>query len=241
MAVAYGAQLFGLKATICVPEDANPDKLAGIESHGAHIVKFGDAYDNAYQKALELQRKTGATFIHAFDDPDVIAGQGTVGIEIFEDLREFNTVIVPIGGGGLISGVSVAIKQLKPEAKVIGVEPRGVPSMYNSFRSGRRVEVKEATTIADGLLAKKPGKLTLRIVKRYVDKIVLVTEDQLKLGILTLLRSSHVLAEAAGAAALAALLHEYKPGPDERCVLIVSGANISFDLLSSLLSGQQAK
>ncbi len=173
--------------------------------------------------------------MHPFNDPFVIAGQGTVGLELLEDVPDLNTIIVPIGGGGLISGISVAAKTLNPNIGIVGVQPEGAPALYRSWKAGKIVEVDSINTIADGLAARKPLDLTFRITRRYVDDILLVTEQELGEAVLALLREAHILAEPSGAASLAALLFKYHPKPKEKVAVIVSGANISIDYLASLL------
>lgn len=236
LAVAYAAKLFGLEATICVPLDANPAKLSGIEQYDATILKHGSVYDEAYVKALSIQRENGSMFIHAFNDPVVIAGQGTIGLELMEDASGLDTVIVPVGGGGLISGIAATVKSLNPSTKMVGVQVEACPSMYNSWRSRKLLEVSPASTIADGLAAKKPGELTLDHVLAFVDDFVLVNDDELLRAMAFLLQSSRVLAEPAGAAAAAALLFKYRPRQGEKIGLIISGGNISPEVLKRMVS-----
>jgi threonine dehydratase len=235
LAVAYAAKIYGAKAVVVVPENAVKEKVEAIERYGAEIVKYGKDYDEAYSKALEVQKEAGTTFVHPFDDPFVIAGQGTVGLELLEDVPELNTIIVPIGGGGLISGISIAAKTLNPQLKIVGVQSEGAPAVYRSWRAGKIVEVDSVNTIADGLAARKPLELTFGIIKRYVDTILLVSEEEIGEAVLALLHKAHILAEPSGAASLAALLFKYHPKPKEKVAVIVSGANISIDYLASLL------
>ena len=235
LSVAYAAKIYGAKAIVVVPENAVKEKVEAIESYGAELVKYGKDYDEAYSKALEIQKKTGTTFVHPFNDPFVIAGQGTVGLELLEDVPDLNTIIVPIGGGGLISGISVAAKTLNPNIGIVGVQPEGAPALYRSWKAGKIVEVDSVNTVADGLAARKPLDLTFRITRRYVDEILLVTEQELGEAVLALLSEAHILAEPSGAASLAALLFKYQPKPKEKVAVIVSGANISTDYLASLL------
>lgn len=235
LSVAYAAKIYGAKAIVVVPENAVKEKVEAIESYGAEVVKHGKDYDEAYSKALEIQRETGTTFVHPFNDPSVIAGQGTVGLELLEDVPDLNTIIVPIGGGGLISGISIAAKTLNPNIRIVGVQPEGAPAVYRSWKAGKIVEVDSVNTVADGLATKKPLDLTFRIIKRYVDDILLVTEQEIGEAVLALLREAHILAEPSGAASLAALLFRYHPKPKEKVAVIVSGANISIEYLVSLL------
>ena len=235
LAVAYAAKIYGAKAVVVVPENAVKEKVEAIESYGAEIVKYGKDYDEAYSKALEIQKEAGTTFVHPFDDPFVIAGQGTVGLELLEDVPDLNAIIVPIGGGGLISGVSIAAKTLNPKLRIVGVQSEGAPAVYRSWRAGKIVEVDSVNTVADGLAARKPLDLTFGIIKRYVDSILLVSEEEIGEAVLALLHRAHILAEPSGAASLAALLFKYYPKPKEKVAVIVSGANISIGYLASLL------
>ncbi|MFB0501189.1 MAG: threonine ammonia-lyase [Candidatus Bathyarchaeia archaeon] len=235
VAVAYAAKIYGAKAVVVVPENAVKEKVEAIEAYGAEVVKYGKDYDEAYSKALEIQKKTGIIFVHPFNDSLVIAGQGTVGLELLEDVPDLNTIIVPIGGGGLISGISVAAKTLNPNIRMVGVQPEGAPAVYRSWKAGKIVEVDSVNTVADGLAARKPLDLTFRIIKKYVDDILLVTEQEIGEAVLALLHEAHILAEPSGAASLAALLSKYHPKPEEKVAVIVSGANISIDYLASLL------
>ena len=235
LAVAYAAKIYGVKAVVVVPENAVKEKVGAIESYGADIVKYGKDYDEAYSKALEIQKEVGATFVHPFEDPFVVAGQGTVGLELLEDVPDLNAIIVPVGGGGLISGISIAAKTLNPKLRIVGVQSEGAPAVYRSWRAGKIVEVDSVNTVADGLAARKPLDLTFGIIKRYVDTVLLVSEEEIGEAVLALLHNAHILAEPSGAASLAALLFKYHPKPEEKVAVIISGANISIDYLASLL------
>jgi len=236
LAVSYGAKVFDLEATVYVPENPNLEKLAAIKALGAKVIQAGKDYEEAYAKALETQRRTGAVFIHAFDDPAIIAGQGTIGVEVLQDLPELDTVIVPVGGGGLISGISAAVKAMKPETKVVGIQSTGAPAIYESWRRQRIVKKKSAKTIADGLASRQPGDLTFQMIRKYVDEMFLVTDSQICQAILFLARKLHIIAEPSAAASLAALLFKYKPKTREKIALIVSGGNISGELLKRLVA-----
>jgi len=238
VSVAYAAKIYGAKATIVVPEKAVEGKVKAIESYGAEVIKHGENYDEAYLKALEIQKERGATFVHSFNDPLVIAGQGTVGLELLEDIPDLDTIIAPIGGGGLISGVSIVAKTLNPCIKVIGVQPEGAPAIYLSWKTGKIVELDSVKTVADGLATRKPLDLTFKIIREHVDDILLVSEKEIDEAVLALLREAHILAEPSGAASSAALLFRYKPKPKEKVAVIVSGANISMDYLASLLASK---
>jgi threonine dehydratase len=235
LAVAYAAKIYGAKAVVVVPENAVKEKVEAIESYGSEIVKYGKDYDEAYSKALEIQKEAGTTFVHPFDDPFVVAGQGTVGLELLEDVPDLNTIIVPIGGGGLISGISIAAKTLNPQLRMVGVQSEGAPAVYRSWRAGKIIEVASINTIADGLAARKPLELTFGIIKRYVDTVMLVSEEEIGEAVLALLQKAHILSEPSGAASLAALLFKYHQKPKEKIAVIISGANISIDYLASLL------
>ena len=239
LSVAYAAKIYGTKAVVVVPQNAVKEKVEAIKSHGAEVVKYGKDYEEAYSKALEMQKKTKMILVHPFNDPFVIAGQGTIGLELLEDIPDLDTIIVPVGGGGLISGIAVAAKTLKPDMKVIGVQAEGAPAVYRSWKAGKIVEIDSVKTVADGLVARKPLDLTFRIMKRYVDDILLVTDREIGEAVLALLREAHILAEPSGATSLAALLFKYHPKPEEKVAVIISGANISIGYLTSLLNKQK--
>jgi len=241
LAVAYAAKIFGAKAVVVVPENAVKEKVEAIESYGAKVVKHGKDYDEAYSKALKIQKKTKNTFVHPFNDPYVIAGQGTIGLELLEDVPDLDTIIVPVGGGGLISGIAIAAKTLKPDIKTVGVQAEGAPAIYRSWKTGKIVEMDSVETVADGLASRKPLDLTFRLMRRYVDDILLVTDQEIGEAVLALLSEAHILAEPSGAASLAALLFRYSPKPKEKVAVIISGANISIDYLASLLNKQKRK
>ncbi len=235
-AIAYASRLFGVKATVVVPENVNPQKLGAIEDQGAQIVKFGKGYDQAYEHAVALASKRGLTFVHAFNDKDIIAGQGTCGLEISSQLPDLGACVVAIGGGGLISGIAIAIKETTPGALVYGAETVAIPSMYESMVQGRRTTVKPAPTIADGMQSATPGELTFEAARRYVDKIGLVTDGELEDAIYDLLSLARVLAEPAGASPLAAMKGKLRSEPEAKTVLVISGGNISVDLLRTILT-----
>lgn len=239
LAVAYASRLFGVNATVCVPENVNPQKLFAIEEQGAEILRRGKGYDDAYESALSESKRRDLTFVHAFDDKDVIAGQGTCGLEIVRQLPDLGATAVPIGGGGLISGVAIAVKESIPGVRVYGAETVAMPSMYESVRLGRVSRVAPARTVADGMQAAAPGTLTFEAANRYVDKIGLVTDDELEDAILDLLSLARVLAEPAGASPLAVMKGALKGEPGKKVVLVISGGNISVDLLRSVLTRRQ--
>lgn len=236
LAVAYASKLFGVRASVCVPEMANPQKARAIEEQGAELIRFGDGYDAAYEHAQALARERGATFVHAFNDRDVIAGQGTCGLEIVRQLPGPSSVVVPIGGGGLISGIATAVKESSQGSDVFGAETVAIPSMYESLEKGRMVRVAPGKTIADGMQAATPGELTFEAVRKYVDRVGLVTDEEIEDAIFDLLGLARVLAEPAGASPLAAAKGPLKGLGKEKWVLVISGGNISLDLLRSVLA-----
>ena len=229
--VAYGAHVFNVPATVYVPDGANPLKVEAMKRLGARVIHFGRNYNDAYTEAMRFKAETHATFIPAFDDADVIAGQGTIAVEILHDLPYFDTILVPVGGGGLISGISIYLKARRPKTRVIGVEPAGADSLYRSLRAGHPVKLQSVRTIADGLAASAPGELPFEIASRCVDEVILVEESEMLRAIKLYFEWEHLLAEPAGAAALAALLYHYRPVPNEVVVVVLSGANVTDDLL----------
>jgi len=234
--VAYAALTFGIPATVYVPLNANQLKVESIKRMGARVVAHGRSYQEAF---LEAQRNQGgATFVHAYDDARVIAGQGTLAVELLADLPAFDTVIVPIGGGGLIAGVAGYLKEKTPGVKVVGVEPAGAAGMKRSLEAGQLVTLERVQTIADGLAASRPGILTFEIAQRCVDEVVLVEEAEMLRAIRLYFEWEHLLAEPAGAAALAALLYRYAPAPGERVVVILSGANITDEVMLRALKSR---
>jgi threonine dehydratase len=236
--VAYAAAVFKIPATVYVPETANQLKVEAIRRLGATVVPAGRNYNDAYLEAMRHQEQGGATFVHAFNDPDVIAGQGSIAVELVNDLEHFDTVLVPIGGGGLIGGIAMYLKQKRPGVRVIGVEPAGADGMRRSLEAGRVVTLDRVNTIADGLAASAPGQLTLELAQRYVDEVVLVQDDEMLRAIRLLFEWEHLLAEPAGAAALAALLYHYSPAPNERVVVVLSGANVTDEVMIRALKSR---
>lgn len=236
MGVAYAALTFGIPATVYVPSNANQLKIEAIKRLGARVVEHGRTYQDAF---LEAQRNRGEqTFVPAYDDADVIAGQGTLGVELLADVAAFDTVIVPIGGGGLIAGIAGYLKQRMPRVKVIGVEPVGAAAMKASFDAGRPVTLERVETIADGLAASRPGDICFEIARQCVDELVLVEEAEMLRAIRLYFEWEHLLAEPAGSAALAALLYHYLPSPSERVVVILSGANVTDEVMLRALKSR---
>jgi len=234
--VALAATRAGIKSTICIPDMAPISKIEATKRYGAHVELVKGVYDDAYAKAIELTEKTGASFIHPFDDDDVIAGQGTIGLEILEQLPGVQSVIIPIGGGGLISGVAFAIKSLNPSVKIYGVQAGGAASMADSIAENKRVFLDSVSTVADGIAVKTPGELTYDLCSKYVDEIVTVTDDEISTAILTLIEKQKLIAEGAGAVAVAAALFNKLDISGKKAVCIVSGGNIDVNILSRVIA-----
>lgn len=239
--VALAAKRLSIRATICMPAAAPLSKIEATRGYGAEVVLVQGAFDDAYTEAKRLADERGLTFVHPFDDNDIIAGQGTVGLEILDQMPEADIIFVPIGGGGLVSGIACAVKTLKPKCKVIGVQASGVPSMLASRISDEIVELDSAVTIADGIAVKKPGKLTFDYCNRYVDEIVTVTEEEIASAILLLMEANKTVAEGAGAAAVAAAMFEKFQTKRENTVCVVSGGNIDVNILERVITQGLAK
>lgn len=234
--VALAATKNGIKSIICLPDGAPISKVEATKRYGAEVCLVKGVYDDAYKKAIELKNEKGLTFIHPFDDPDVIAGQGTIGLEILTQLPSADVVVVPIGGGGLISGIAYTIKKLKPNCKIYGVQAAGAPSMEQSISDGEIETLDGVNTIADGIAVKTPGNLTYDLCQKYVDGIVTVTDDEIALAILTLLEQQKLIAEGAGAVPVAAVMNGKIPDIEgKNVVCVVSGGNIDVTILSRVI------
>ena len=234
--VALAAQKNGIKAVICLPDGAPISKVEATKSYGAEVCLVKGVYDDAYQKALQLQEEKGYTFVHPFDDADVIAGQGTIALEILEQLNDLDAVIVPIGGGGLISGIAYTIKTLAPNVKVYGVQAAGAPSMFNAI-TGHKIEtLPSVSTIADGIAVKRPGDLTYATVEKYVDEIVTVTDDEISAAILALMEQQKLVTEGAGAVSVAAAMFGKVDIKGKKVVCVLSGGNIDVTILSRVIN-----
>jgi threonine dehydratase len=231
LGVAYAAATFDMPATVYVPEKANPLKIEAIRRFGARVIQAGRDYSSANAEALNAQRETGATFVHAYNDAHVIAGQGTIGLEVLADLGEVDTILVPIGGGGLIGGIATYIKEKKPNVRVVGVEPARADAMSRSLAAGRIVTLEKVDSIADGLAASAPGILTFELAQKYVDEVTIVQEEEMLRAIRLLFEWEHLLAEPAGAAAIAALLYHHRAAPNEKVVVLLSGANVTDEVM----------
>ena len=232
--VAYGAKESGIKAVIVMPKSTPLIKVESTKQYGAEVVLHGDVYDDAFKKAKELEEKEGYIFVHPFDDEDVIHGQGTIALEILEELPETDIILVPIGGGGLISGIACAAKILKPEIKIIGVEPEGAASAYEAIKEDKVVELKEANTIADGTAVKKIGNITFEYIKKYVDEIITVSDYELMESFLLLVEKHKIIAENSGILSLAALKRLKEK--NKKVVSVVSGGNIDVLMISSMIN-----
>lgn len=234
--VALAATRNGIKSTICLPDGAPISKVEATKRYGADVCLVKGVYDDAYKKAIQLRDENGYTFIHPFNDPDVIAGQGTIGLEILDQLSSVDVVVVPVGGGGLISGVAYTIKQLKPSCKVYGVQAQGAPSMLKSLESDEIETLDGVNTIADGIAVKTPGDLTYELCQKYVDGVVTVSDDEIALAILTLLEQQKLISEGAGAVPVAAVMNGKIPNIEGKNVCcLVSGGNIDVTILSRVI------
>ena len=233
--VALAASKYGIKAPICLPDGAPISKVEATKSYGAEVVMVKGVYDDAYKRALELRDEMGYTFVHPFNDDNVIAGQGTVALEILNELDSIDAIVVPIGGGGLISGIAYVVKHLAPHVKVYGVQSAGAPSMFNSIRDGKIERLPSVSTIADGIAVKEPGNNTFALCSKYVDEIVTVNEDEISSAILGLIEQHKMIAEGAGAVSAAAVMFNKIPVKGKRVVCVISGGNIDVTILSRVI------
>lgn len=233
--VALAATTQGIKSLICLPDNAPISKVESTKWYGADVCLVEGVYDDAYQKALQLRDEKGYTFVHPFDDEDVIAGQGTIGLELLEQLPDVEAVIVPIGGGGLISGVAFAIKNLNPNIKVYGVQASGAPSMVASIEHHKIEKLGFVRTIADGIAVKEPGEHAFEYCQKYVDDIVTVNDDEISTAILALIERHKMIAEGAGAVAVAAAMFNKVPIKGKKTICLVSGGNIDVTILSRVI------
>ena len=234
--VALASTRQGVRSVVYMPDSAPISKVEATKRLGAEVVLTKGAYDDAYAAAVKAQQETGATLIHPFDDDEVIAGQGTIGLEILEQMRDVDAVVVPIGGGGLISGVAYAIKQLQPNVKVYGVQAANAPSMFESHRQGHQITLDTVHTFADGIAVKHPGDTTFSMVEKYVDDIVTVSEDEIATAILTMIEKQKLIAEGAGAVSVAAVMFNKLPVEGKKVVCLVSGGNIDVNILSRVIT-----
>lgn len=234
--VALGAKHNGIRALICLPAGAPISKIEATKALGAEVCLVPGVYDDAYNRALELRDEQGLTFVHPFDDPLVIAGQGTIGLEIIEEMPDVEAIVVPVGGGGLISGVAFAVKTLRPDVKIYGVQAAGAPSMVESVAEGEIKRLDSVATIADGIAVKQPGDNTYALCSQYVDQLVTVTDDEISAAILALIEKQKLVAEGAGATSVAAVMFDKIPVKGKRVVCLVSGGNIDVTSLNRVIT-----
>ena len=244
--VALAAKKFGIKSIICMPDGAPISKVEATKSYGAHVILVPGVYDDARNEAERLKVEKGYTFIHPFNDEDVIAGQGTIGLEIIDQLKDVDVIVVPVGGGGLASGLAFAVKSLNPKIKIYGVQSSGAPSMLNSLEHHKIECLPNVSTIADGIAVKEPGTLTFELCSKYLDGITTVTDDQVSAAILALIEKQKMIAEGAGAVGLAAIMFGKIPNiKGKKVCCLISGGNIDVTILSRvinrglLMSGRQ--
>ena len=233
--VALAATKNGIKSIICLPDTAPISKVEATKGFGAEVCLVEGCYDDAYQRSLELRDQHGYTFVHPFDDENVIAGQGTIALEVLNDLDDIDAIVVPVGGGGLVSGIAYTVKQIRPNVKVYGVQVSGAPSMYDSVQAGEIRSLDSVSTIADGIAVKRPGDNTYELVREYVDGIALVSDDEVASAILALIEKQKMIAEGAGAAAVAAVMFNKFDLKGKKVVAIVSGGNIDVTSLSRVI------
>ncbi|MCI7238225.1 MAG: threonine ammonia-lyase [Anaerococcus sp.] len=234
--VALSATKQGIKSYICIPSVAPLSKIEATRGYGGEVIIVDGTFDDAQKRAFELEKERNLTYVAPFDDEYVIAGQGTIGLEILEQLPDVKYIVVPIGGGGLISGIALAVKSIKPDVKIIGVEPENAASMYESRKAGKLVTLDSVKTMADGIAVKRPGNITFDLVEKYVDDIVTVSEDEITNAILRLLEESKVAAEGAGASSIAAVLHGKYDFSDGKVCAVLSGGNININTISQIIN-----
>ena len=236
--VAYAAMIKKIRCTIVMPENASPAKVAATRSYGAKVIRRGANYDDAWEATQQIAKSEGSTIVHAFDDPDVIAGQGTIGLELLEDLPDVDRIYVPIGGGGLAAGVAIAVKSRKPNVKIIGVESTAFPAMKESLAKGSLQCTKHGYSIADGIAVKQPGELTHQIVSKYLDDIVLIDDTSIVKTMFLMMERAKLVVEPAGAASLAYLLSNgsYVGSRKDKVVTILSGGNVDMYLLGQIVA-----
>ena len=232
---AYAANAMGVKATICMPKTTPIAKIVATEGYGATVELYGDYYDDSYRRAREIERTTGAVFIHPFDDEDVIAGQGTIGIEMLEDVPDLDVVIVPAGGGGLLSGVACAIKSINPKTAVIGVQAEGAPAIAMSFREKKHISLDYIHTIADGISVKDPGNITLKLINEYVDDVMTVSDGEIASAIIHLIERTKMIVEPSGATTLALALSGRLNLKGKKVACLLSGGNIDVSMIGKII------
>ncbi len=233
--VAYSSSMLGIPCTIVMPKGAPLTKVQATKGYGAKVVLEGDVFDDALDYALELKEQTGAAFVHAFDDEAIIAGQGTVGLEILEQLSDVDAIVCPVGGGGLIAGVAAAVKEIKPSVQIFGVQAAACRSMAQSLENNKPLKVESLPTMADGIAVKKPGQHTFQLVQKYVDDMLSVDETEIAQTMLMLLERNKLLVEGSGAVSLAALLYHKLPLNRKKIVPIISGGNVDVSFISRII------
>ena len=244
--VALGATHNGVRAIVCMPDGAPISKVEATKALGAEVRLVKGTYDDAYEYAVKLVEETGATFVHPFNDPDVMAGQGTIGLEILDQLDQVDAIVVPVGGGGLIAGLAFAVKSLKPDIKVYGVQAKEAASMVKSYHQDKLVNLERVSTFADGIAVKNPGDKTFSVIGEYVDDMISVTEDEIAAAILALMEKQKLVTEGAGAVGMAAIMYDKIPLEGKNIVCLLSGGNIDVNILSRVItrglitSGRQA-
>lgn len=232
---AFAAKAMGVNATICMPKTTPIAKIVATEGYGAKVELFGDYYDDCYRRAREIEKETGAVFIHPFDDEDVIAGQGTLGIEMLEDVPDLDVVIVPAGGGGLLAGVACAVKSINPNAAVIGVQAEGAPAIALSFKEKRHIDLEYIHTIADGIAVKSPGSITMDLIDKYVDDVLTVSDGEIASAIIHLIERTKMIVEPAGATTLALILSGKLNVKGKKVACLLSGGNIDVSTIGKII------
>ncbi len=233
--VAYAAKAFGIKSIIVMPITAPLTKVQATKHYGAEVIQYGEVYDECYDRAIQVQQETGATFVHPFNDDKIIAGQGTIALEILDDIPDVDVIVVPIGGGGLISGIAIAAKEINPNIKIIGVQAEIIASSKISLLKNRITTLPGVKSLADGISVKTPGEDTFKYMRKYIDDIVTVSEDEIASGIFTLIERNKILAEGAGAATVAALLSGKIKEDGKKVVAVISGGNIDIAMVSKII------
>ena len=233
--VAFAARDMGIHAVICIPQGAPLSKIEATRSYGAEVVLVPGVYDDAYAEAIRLRDEKGYTFIHPFDDYSIMAGQGTIGLEILEQLPDVDVIFVPIGGGGLIAGLAYAVKNLRPQCRIIGVQAAGAPSMAESLKEGKIITLSSVDTVADGIKVKTPGDLTFDMCREYVDEVVTVSEGEIASAILTVLEKQKLVAEGAGAVGIAAAMYHKVNTEGKTVCALLSGGNVDVTMLERII------
>ena len=233
--VALSSRLLGLDASVVMPEGTPINKMLSVKNYGGNVVLHGTNFDESLKYAREVSAKEGSTFIHAFNDEDVIAGQGTIGTEILRELKDIDAVFIPIGGGGLISGIAVALKEVNPKIKIFGIQAENVPSMVEALKKKKPVNVRSKGTLADGIAVRRAGDITLGLVKKYVDDVFTVNEDEIEESLLILASKKRLVVEGCGGVGLAGLMKRHKKFKNKNVVVLISGGNIDINILSKII------